>query len=177
MVRRGGYLRLDNKRRANMRSGERASATRHAIQRASVAVIAILVFGGAIALVAGLKPTGNLSTSTAGIVLCCASTQALARAVDANGSLVTNATYRLGQEILLSVAVPSSTSPVSVRQVINGLVYGELGWNVTATKYTYVIDSGPADPADLGVNRGYAVVTFSDGSTARSNNVTWTVTN
>ena len=124
-----------------MRSGEKAFASRHAIGKASVAVIAILVIGGAIALAAGLKPTSDLSTSTADIVACCASTQVVARAVDANGSLSTSATYRLGQEILLSVAVPSSTSPVSVHQVINGLAYGELGWNVTATLHTYVIDS------------------------------------
>jgi len=159
-----------------MKSRKGAFASRRAIRKASVAAIAILVIGGAIALSAA-ESKSNLPNSTSAVVACCASTLVVARAVDVNGSLVTNAIYRLGQELLLSVTVPSSTSPVSVHQVVDGRVYGDLGWNVTATKYTYVIDSGPADPADLGVNQAYAVVTFADGSSARSNNVTMTVTN
>jgi len=154
-----------------MKSRNMAFRRRGSLARARAALLAILIIvgasGAALALT-GASSTKTLSTSS--------SVQVVARAIDASGNAVTNASYRLGQELLLSVTVPSSTSPVSVHQVINGRVYGELGWNVTATKYVYVIDSGPADPADLGVNQAYALVTFADGSSARSNNVTWTVT-
>jgi hypothetical protein len=92
-----------------------------------------------------------------------------------NGTLSANVSLTLGQEVRLSVQVPPSSDPASVHQVVNGQVYGSFDWNVTATHYDYVIDSGPADAADLGVNTAYAVVTFADGSTARSANVTYTV--
>ncbi len=153
-----------------MKSGKKAVGRMGALGRAPAALISILVIIGALA--AALALTGASSTKT---LSTSSSIQVEARAIDASGNPVTNATYRLGQELLLSVTVPSTTSPVSVHQVINGRVFGELGWNVTATKHTYVIDSGPADPADLGVNHAYAIVTFADGSSARSNNVTWTV--
>ena len=152
--------------------GPNALRSKAAIGRASGAAVAILVIGGALALGGALELTSHSPTTTTS-----SSVQVVARAIDANGSLVTNATYALGQELLLSITVPDTTSPVSVHQVFSNHVYGELAWNVTATHYTYVIDSGPADPADLGVNHAYAVVTFADGTTARSNNVTMTVTN
>ncbi|HVC27608.1 MAG TPA: hypothetical protein VND40_05555 [Nitrososphaerales archaeon] len=148
--------------------------SRGAIGKATVAAIAVLVIAGAIALSAALGPTSHPSGSR---VAKFASTIVVARAIEANGSLVTNVTYTLGQELLLSITVPDTTNPVSVHQVFSNRAYGELAWNVTTTHYTYVIDSGPADPADLGVNHAYAVVTFADGTTARSNNVTMTVTN
>jgi|GEM_PF-6151963 len=146
--------------------------SRSAIGKASVAIIAVLVIGGALALRSqvGSDSRSSASKPTSAI-------QVVARAIDANGNPVTNVTYRLGQEILLSVTVPNSTSPVSVHQVFSGHAYGELPWSVTATHYTFTIDSAPADLADVGVHQVYAVVTFADGTTARSNNVTMTVTN
>jgi hypothetical protein len=96
--------------------------------------------------------------------------------VGPDGTLSSNVTYRLGQEIRLSVAVPPGSRPLTVHQVVNGQVYGSFEWNVSATHYDYVIDSGPADGADAGVNTSYAVVTFADGSTARSADVTYSVT-
>ena len=146
-------------------------AARPAVGRAAIAVVAVLVVAGA--LVVGVlvePPVGSSSPSAAG-------SEVVARAIDPSGEPVTNATYALGQELLLSVTVPSSTHPVAVHQVFSDHAYGELAWNVTATHFTYLIDSGPADPADVGVDHVYAVVTFADGSTARSNNVTMTVTN
>ena len=137
----------------------------------SVGAIAIVVIGGALALAAAFESTSHSSASTAA-----SSIQAVARAIDANGDAVTNVAYSLGQELLLSVSVPNSTSPVSLHQVFGGHAYGEFAWDVTATHYTYTIDSGPADPADVGVNQVYVLVTFADGTTARSNNVTMTVT-
>ncbi len=144
--------------------------SRGAIGQSSVAAILILVIGGAMVLGMYVEATDH-STSTA------SSVQVVARAIDPSGNPVTNATYALGQELLLSISVPNSTAPVSLHQVFRNHVYGDLAWNVTSTHYTYVIDSGPADPSDVGVNQVYAVVTFADGSTARSNNVTMTVTN
>jgi len=144
--------------------------SRSAVRKASVAILALLVIGGALALSSEVGSNNRSSASKATAV------QVVARAIDANGNPVTNVTYRLGQEVLLSVTVPDSTSPVSLHQVFSGRAYGELPWNVTATHYTYTIDSAPADPADMGIHQVYAVVTFADGTTARSNNVTMTVT-
>jgi hypothetical protein len=156
-----------------MSSGTQISIEpRSAMGKASVAIIAILVIAGALALLSQVGSDSRLSASKP-----ISTVQVVARAIDANGNPVTNVTYRLGQEILLSVTVPNSTSPVSVHQVFSGHVYGELPWSVAATHYTYTIDSAPADPADVGVHQVYAVVTFADGTTARSNNVTMTVTN
>lgn len=95
--------------------------------------------------------------------------------VEPNGTLTTNGTVSLGDDLLLSVMVPNSTTPVSLHQVFDGHVYATFPWNVTATHYDYVLNSNAADPADLGVNTVYAVVTFADGTTARSNNVTMNV--
>lgn len=95
--------------------------------------------------------------------------------VEPNGTLTANGTVSLGQDLLLSVMVPNSTMPVSLHQVFDGQVYATFPWNVTATHYDYVLNSNPADPADLGVHTVYAVVTFADGTTARSNNVTMNV--
>ena len=146
--------------------------SRNAVGRASVAVIVILVIGGAVAVGAVVESNNHSSTTTT-----YSSVQVVVRVIDANGNPVTNATLRIGQELLLSVSVPNSTLPVSLHQVFRGHTYGELSWNVASTHYTYVIDSGPADVSDLGVDQVYALVTFADGSVARSNNVTMTVTN
>jgi len=155
-----------------MGHGRNALRSGGAIGRASVAAIAILAIGGAVALGVALELTSHSPTTTTS-----SSVQVVARAIDVNGNPVTNATYALGQELLLSITVPETENPASVHQVFSNRAYGELAWNVTATHYTYVIDSGPADPADLGVNHAYAVVTFADGTTAQSNNVTMTITN
>lgn len=146
-----------------------ARASRGAIGRMSTGVIVALVLVGAAALAATVLQTPRAPPPSSQV-------QAVARAVTPAGGLTTFANYSLGQELLLSVTVPNSTAPVSLHQVFHGRTYGELAWNVTATHYTYVIDSGPADPADVGVNQVYAIVTFSDGQTARSNNVTMAVT-
>jgi len=144
---------------------------RTAIGRNFAAAIAILLVVGAVALGIASEPNTRAST-----VASTSSVQVVARAIDVDGNPVTNVSLKLGQELLLSVSVPTSSTPVRVHQVFRNHTYGDLPWNVTATHYTYVIDSGPADTADLGVNQVYAVVTFADGSVARSNNVTMTVT-
>jgi hypothetical protein len=105
------------------------------------------------------------------------SVTASVRAMDGKGGYVTNATLKIGDELKLIVTVPDWTSPIAVHQVFGGRVDGDLAWNVNATRYSYVIDSGPADSTDLGVHVVYVVVAFADGSIATSNNVTMTVTN
>lgn len=131
----------------------------------------IVVVIAAVASIAFLSSTSPSSTATS-----FASIQVVARAIAPYGSLVTGVNLTLGQELLLSVTVPNDTAPVSLHQIFSGHDYGELPWNVTATHYNYVIDSGPADSADIGVHQVYAVVTFADGLVARSNNVTMTIT-
>ena len=142
-----------------------------AIGRVGAVGILLLVLGGALALDVAFGSVNPSRNSTSGN----SEDSVTAAMLWPNGTLTANVTLTLGQEIRLSVQVPSGSAPVSVHQVVNGQTYGSLDWNVTATHYDYVIDSGPADNTDLGVNTTHAVVVFADGSTVRSSNVTYTV--
>lgn len=134
-------------------------------------MLVVIVSIAAVASFEFLNSASRPSTATS-----FAPIQVVARAVAPNGSLVVGVDLILGEELLLSVTVPNDTAPVSLHRIFSDHDYGELPWNVTATHYTYVIDSGPADPTDIGVHQVYAVATFADGEVARSNNVTMTVT-
>jgi len=145
---------------------------RIAIGTTAVVIIGIIVIAVAAAVAIGFASTrSGASTSTVQTPV-----TVTASAIEVNGPAATNATYKIGDELKLSVTVTSGTSPISVHEVYNGITYPEHAWNVNATHYNYVIDSGPADTTDLGAHTIYAVVTFEDGSTVQSNNVTWTVT-
>ncbi|MDG7021853.1 MAG: hypothetical protein JRN07_00470 [Nitrososphaerota archaeon] len=137
-----------------------------AVGRAAAVGILLLLVAGAAAVLVVVAPRSSRSAANDTVT---------AEMVEANGGLTTNGTLTLGQDMLLSVMVPNSTNPVSLHQVFDGHVYATFPWNVTATHYDYILNSNPADPADLGVNTVYAVVTFADGITARSNNVTMNV--
>jgi hypothetical protein len=150
-----------------MRDGAGSFRPRRGIRRPYVVITTALLVVVVVVLTTTIGPLGRSPNNSSSVVV--------ARAIDPNGPAGIDVTYSLGQELLLSVTVQNSTSPVSLHQVFANHAYGELTWNVTSTHYTYVIDSGPADPADVGVNHVYAVVTFADGHTARSNNVTMTV--
>ncbi|HEV2390402.1 MAG TPA: hypothetical protein VGS04_06725 [Nitrososphaerales archaeon] len=147
-----------------------AFGSRRGIKNTTAAGLVIAVV---IAAVASIEFFGSVSPPSRTTSF--ASIQVVTRAVAPNGSLVTSVNLTLGQELLLSVTVPNGTAPVSLHQIFSGHDYGELPWNVNTTHYTYVIDSGPSDTTDIGVHQVYAVVTFADGSVARSNNVTMTV--
>jgi hypothetical protein len=143
-----------------------------AIGTAAFVIIGVVVIAGVAALAITLSSTrATNSTATHGPVT------VSVRALDGKGEYVTNATMKIGDELKLIVTVPDWTSPIAVHQVFGGRVDGDLSWNVNATRYSYVIDSGPADSTDLGVHVVYVVVAFADGSIVTSNNVTMTVTN
>jgi hypothetical protein len=154
-----------------MNCAPRVFESRRGIKSTTVAALVIVVVIAAVASIEFLSSASPSSTATS-----FASIQVVARAVAPNGSLATSVNLTLGQRLLLSVTVPNDTAPFSLHQIFSGHDYGELPWNVTATQYTFVINSGPADTTDIGVHQVYAVVTFADGSVARSNNVTMTVT-
>lgn len=145
---------------------------RRGIKSAAVAALVIVVVIAAVGSIELFRSACPPSRATS-----FASIQVVTRAVAPNGSLVTSVNLTLGQELILSVTVPNDTTPVSLHQIFSGHDYGELPWNLTATHYTYVIDSGPADATDIGTHQVYAVVKFADGSIARSNNVTMIVKN
>ncbi len=145
--------------------GKRAGMSKVVATAILLVITLAAVAGGAIYIITSSSSPVARSTTSAGDIV-------IARMVYPNGTGAVNGTLKLGQELLLSVEVPDSAKPVAVHQVYDNRVYGSFDWNVTATHYNYVIDSGPADTSDLGVNRMYAVVVFADGTAARSNNVT-----
>ncbi len=154
-----------------VRTNPTVFGSRVAIGTAAFVVIGVLIIAGAAAVVIELVGNHPASTTTTrGPVT------ARAMAIDPKGNYVTNATLRLGDEMRLSVTVTNGTEPIAVHMVFNGNVYPDLPWNVNATHYNFIIDSGPADAADVGVNAVYAVVSFQDGGLVQSNGVTITVT-
>jgi len=149
-----------------------SQGSRKGVGTAAFVVIGVVVIAGGAALaitMASIRP--ETTTAPRGPVT------VYLRAMDGTGNYVTNATMKIGDELKLIVTVPDWTSPIAVHQVVSGRVDGDLAWNVNATGHSYVIDSGPSDDTDLGVNVVYAVVAFTDGSAVKSNDVTMTVRN
>jgi hypothetical protein len=146
-------------------------------QRKAIGSVAFVIIGvvviavGAALVITVVSNRPGTSTTAHGPVAVSVS------AMDGKGDYVNNATLKIGDELKLIVMVPDWTSPIAVHQVFGGRVDGDLGWNVNATRYSYVIDSGPADSTDLGDHVVYVVVAFADGSIVTSNYVTITVTN
>jgi archaellin len=143
---------------------------RRALGTVGIIVVGVIVIAVAAAAAIELAGTRTTNTTTLGPIT------AGARAIDAKGNYVSNATLKIGDELKLSVTVTNGSDPIAVHMVYNGNVYPDHPWNVNATHYNYIIDSGPADQTDLGVNAAYAVVSFQDGTLLRTNNVTLTVT-
>lgn len=135
-----------------------------------VGIVVIAAAAAAVIEIATITGRGSVITTVV-------QDSAVARAIDVNGNAVTNATYKIGDELKLLITVPSGTNPIAVHQVFSGRVYLDKAWNVTLTKYSYTLDSGPADTADLGANSVYVVVAFADNAIVQSNTVTMTVTN
>jgi archaellin len=143
---------------------------RRALGTVAIIVLGVIVIAVAAAVAIELASTRTTSTATIGPVT------AQAKAIDAKGTYLTNATLRIGDELKLSVTLTNGSDPIAVHMVYNGNVYPDHTWDVNATHYNYIIDSGPADVTDIGVNSAYAVVSFQDGALLRTNNVTLTVT-
>jgi hypothetical protein len=78
-----------------------------------------------------------------------------------------NVTYAVGQDMRMSIIVPSTTSPVSVQASVNGAPMGVHPWDTGATGQNYVIDFGAA-PNLLGRYYVNTITTFKDGSTVES---------
>jgi hypothetical protein len=87
--------------------------------------------------------------------------------ISASGVYAANLTYSVGREMRMSVSVPSTTSPVSLRAFINGTAGNVHPWDIGATGSNYVIDFGPA-PNQVGRYYVSTVATFNDSSTVRS---------
>lgn len=153
-----------------MKVGYYSMRRRRAIGTVGIIVVGVLVIVVAAAAAIELASSRTTSTGTIGPIT------AAAKAIDAQGNYVTNATLKLGDELRLSITVTNGSVPIAVHMVYNGNVYTDHAWNVNATHYNYIIDSGPADQTDLGTNKAYAVVSFQDGTQLSTNNVTITVT-
>jgi len=154
-----------------MRTQPGAPRSSVAIADRTIVIVGVIVIVLA-AVVAGELATSR-STSTTTVLV---PITALAKQLDENGTYVTNASIKVGEEMKASITVPSGTDPISLHMVLNGTAFPEHGWIVNATGYTYIADSGPANNINVGVSTIYAVVTFQDGSTVQSNNVILTVT-
>ena len=99
-----------------------------------------------------------------------------------DGHLGTILHYKYGDPIRIIVSVPDSLIPIAIQTLYDGNPNNSGGtptpWDVKSTGHTYVLDYGPAGESTLtvsGTHNVYAIVTFSDNSTATSNVVHFTV--
>jgi hypothetical protein len=93
-----------------------------------------------------------------------------------DGHLGTILRYKFGEPIRIMVTVPDSLTPTAIRTVVDGNPNNSPGtptpWDVKSTGHAYVLDYGPAGESTLtvsGTHNVYAIVTFSDNTTATSN--------
>ncbi len=100
----------------------------------------------------------------------------------ADGHLGTGVQYKFGDPIKITVTVPNSLTPIAIQTMFDGNPANSPGtpnpWDVNSSGHTYVLDYGPAGESLLtvpGLHDVYAIVTFSDNSTATSNVVYITV--
>jgi hypothetical protein len=99
-----------------------------------------------------------------------------------DGHLGTILRSKYGDPIRIMVTVQDSLTPTAIQTVVDGNPNNSPGtptpWDVKSTGHTYVLDYGPAGESkltDVGTHDVYAIVTFSDNSTATSNVVYFTV--
>ncbi len=101
----------------------------------------------------------------------------------ADGHLGNTLYYTYGQPINVQVTVPNSLTPTMIKTVFDGNPQDANPWNVTSTGRTYVLGFGNAGETVLTAcpnpqpcqHDVYAIITFSDGTTATSNVVYMTV--
>ena len=100
----------------------------------------------------------------------------------ADGHLGTILRYNYGEDIKITVTVPDSLTPIAIQTMFDGNPANSPAtpnpWDVNSSGHTYVLDYGPAGESGLtasGTHDVYAIVTFSDNSTATSNVVYFTV--
>jgi len=93
-----------------------------------------------------------------------------------DGHLGTILRYKYGDPIRIMVTVPDYLTPTALQTVVDGNPNNSPGtptpWDVKSTGRTYVLDYGPAGESPItvsGTHNVYAIVTFSDNSTATSN--------
>lgn len=130
------------------------------------ATIALVIggVGGAAAL--GIAYALSRAGAASGVALC----------VDTPQGCQNTATFASGSDVRATATLPSGSKvPVTIQAMhTDGSPFGvSLPWDVSSTGYAYTIDFGViTGPA---VATFYALTTFADGSTAKSNAVTVTV--
>jgi hypothetical protein len=99
-----------------------------------------------------------------------------------DGHLGTIVRYKFGDPIRIMVTVQDNLTPTAIQTVVDGNPNNSPGtptpWDVKSTGRTYVLDYGPAGESPItvsGTHNVYAIVTFSDNSTATSNVVYYIV--
>jgi hypothetical protein len=97
-------------------------------------------------------------------------------AVEPNGQLTTNATYKVGDPFNLFVSESSPANPIAVHEVFNGTVYLDHSWT-SANGNTYTItDTAHANDAGDSLPC-YVVVAFDNNQQAISNTIYVTIHN
>ncbi len=122
--------------------------------------------------------TSQTVTLASGPVVVGATGKVAAGVTCADGHLGTVLYYSYGESIRIAVTVPDSLAPTAIQTVLDGTTQGTAPWDVSSTGHTYVLDYGAAGKSPLtlnGLHNVFAVVTFSDNSTASSNLVYFTV--
>jgi hypothetical protein len=126
--------------------------------------------------------TSATITIISGPVVVGATGKVAAGVVCADGHLGTILHLAYGQPIKITVTVPDSLTPTAIQTVYDGNPANSPGtpnpWDVSSTGHSYTLDYGPAGESQLtvsGTHDVYAIVTFSDNSTATSNVVYFTV--
>jgi hypothetical protein len=123
--------------------------------------------------------TSQTITIITGPVLVGATGKVAAGVVCPDGHLGTILYYTYGQPISIAVTVPNSLTPISIQTVLDGNPqYSVSPWDVNSTGRIYVLNFGGAGQGPLtlgGLHDVYAIVKFSDNSTATSNVVYFTV--
>lgn len=169
----------------------------------SVAVVFVIVIAAVVLLVSlGARGSSNTSTSATTTTETCAGSSTSQTITIISGPVVVGTTgkvaagvtcpdghlgtilhYKYGDPIRIMVTVPDSLTPIAIQTVVDGNPNNSPGtptpWDVKSTGHTYVLDFGPAGESTItvsGTHDVYAIVTFSDNSTATSNVVYFIVT-
>ncbi len=183
----------------------KTSPGRRRIVWVSVAVVFVIVIAGVALLVGlgvGATTTGPASSvSTTTTTATCAGSSTSQTITIISGPVVVGTTgkvaagvtcpdghlgtilrYKYGDPIRIMVTVTDSLTPTAIQTLYDGNPNNSPGtpipWDVKSTGHTYVLDYGPAGESTLtvsGTHNVYAIVTFSDNSTATSNVVYFTV--
>jgi len=167
-----------------------------------IAVVLFISVGGGGSTTTSSQPTSSTNSTTTTTQTCAGSStsqtihiisgpvvvgttgKVAAGVTCADGHLGTILYYNYGQPINVQVTVLNSLTPTGIQTVVDGNPQNANPWNVTSTGRTYVLGFGNAGQTVLTACPNpqpcqhdlYAIVTFSDNSTATSNAVYITVT-